>query len=89
MTDRRTLLQAAQAADTTFGAELAPLLATLWALMPLLQIAGGLTWVVVQRQRAKQRDHTVRLRNYETRIAALEARATVKPRPPGRIEESP
>jgi len=81
------LLQAAQAAEPTFWAQVTPLLVTLWALMPLPLIAGGLGWYAVQRWRETQRAQAARLHNHETRIAVLEANAP-KPFAPVRRQRS-
>ncbi len=77
------LLQAAEATFwATFWASLVPLLVTLWALMPLLLIAGGLGWCAVHRRRvirhaqaAEAAAANSRLCDHTTRLAALEALA--------------
>ena len=69
------LLQAVQAAEPTFWAQVTSFLVTLQALTPLQLLASGLGWYVIQRWRETQRARAARLRDHQTRIDALEARA--------------
>ncbi len=65
-----------QAAEATFWARLVPLVVMLWDFMPLFLMAGGFIWYLIQRRRENQLAQVARLRDHDTRLAALEALAS-------------